>query len=82
MLCELANSYKVEALRLRAVLSGFRQSLQSCTDPELRSEYRHKIAVITDIQRQCYELAELCKRYYDRDYYRNPGYTSNGWGGD
>ena len=76
-LYDLAAVYRAEALRQRAIMARLRAQRKAARSAAERAEIVHLIAVHGAIQTQCYDLAELCERYYDRDYYRNPKYTMN-----
>lgn len=76
-LSEMAAAYRAEALRQRAIMARLRTRRKATRSAAERAEIVHLIAIHGAIQTQCYDLAELCERYYDRDYYRNPKYTFN-----
>ena len=76
-LYDLAAVYRAEALRQRAIMARLRTRRKAARSAAERAEIAHSIAIHGAIQTQCYELAVLCERYYDRDYYRNPKYTMN-----
>ena len=75
MLQELAVGYLHAAGLLRERLSQLRRALKCCDDPQERAALRHRIAVLAQMQNQCYELAELTAHYYERGFYRNERYT-------
>lgn len=76
-LSEMAVVYRAEALRQRAIMARLRAQRKAARSAAERAEIVHLIAIHGAIQTQCYDLAELCERYYDRAYYRNPKYTFN-----
>lgn len=76
-LAEIAAGYYAEALRLRVVIGQLRARRKTAYSAEQRAALGHEIAVIAGVQEQCYALAELCEKYYERGYYRNPRYTMN-----
>lgn len=76
-LSEMAAAYRAEALRQRAIMVRLRAQRKAARSAAERAEIVHLIAIHGAIQTQCYDLAELCERYYDRAYYRNPKYTMN-----
>lgn len=76
-LSEMAAAYRAEALRQRAIMARLRAQRKAARSAAERAEIVHLIAIHGAIQTQCYDLAELCERYYDRAYYRNPKYTMN-----
>ena len=76
-LSEMAAVYRAEARRQRAIMARLRAQRKAARSAAERAEIVHLIAVHGAIQTQCYDLAELCERYYDRAYYRNPKYTMN-----
>lgn len=72
---ELSEGYLQSALLLRLRLSELRRAAAAEEDPEARAGLRHRIAVLTKMQTQCYELAALTAHYYERGFYRNERYT-------
>lgn len=76
-LFEMAAVYRAEARRQRAIMARLRAQRKAARSAAERAEIVHLIAIHGAIQTQCYDLAELCERYYDRAYYRNPKYTFN-----
>lgn len=74
-LAELSGGYLSTALLLRERLRTLRQRLRAADCPAERAALRHSIAVLSEIQTQCYELAELTAHYYERGFYRNEKYT-------
>lgn len=76
-LSEMAAVYRAEARRQRAIMARLRAQRKAARSAAERAEIVHLIAIHGAIQTQCYDLTELCERYYDRAYYRNPKYTMN-----
>lgn len=76
-LFDMAAAYRAEARRQRAIMARLRAQRKAARSAAERAEIVHLIAIHGAIQTQCYDLAELCERYYDRAYYRNPKYTFN-----
>lgn len=76
-LFDMAVAYRDEARRQRAIMARLRTRRKAARSAAERAEIVHLIAIHGAIQTQCYDLAELCERYYDRAYYRNPKYTFN-----
>lgn len=74
-LCELSVGYEQTAAILKNRLRQLRQALSAEIDPQKRAALRHEIAFYSEILTQCYDLAELTKRYYERGYKRNEKYT-------
>lgn len=74
-LAELSAGYLEAAIPLRKRLQYLRAVLKGCNDPCRRAELRHEIGFLAQMLTQCYELAELTARYYERSYYRNENYT-------
>lgn len=74
-LAALSEGYLDAALLLRARLSQLRQAVKCCPDAQGRAALRHRIATLSAMQTQCYELAELTAHYYERGYFRNERYT-------
>lgn len=74
-LLELSRCYEEAALPLRARLHQLRSKLAVAKDPEEIWLLKRRIAELTPILAQMYELAELTAHYYDRGYYRDRKYT-------
>lgn len=74
-LAEISADYAAEALRLRGRLRELRKAFRAADDPIERGRLRVEISQLTRIQAQCYELAELCRHYYDAGFYRSPRFT-------
>ena len=74
-LCELSRGYLETAALLKNRLHNVRKALKLEEDPEERAAMRHELAELGAILTQCYDLAELTKRYYERGYKRNDKYT-------
>ena len=70
----LSDGYLQAALLLRHRLSALRRALRDAPDAQERASLRHRIAVLTAMQTQCYELAELTTHYYERSFYRDEKY--------
>ena len=71
----LSDGYLQAALLLRRRLSALRRALRDAPDAQERVSLRHRIAVLTAMQTQCYELAALTAHYYERSFYRSEKYT-------
>ena len=74
-LSELSGGYLSTALLLRARLRELRLALRAAETPQQRAALRHSIAMLSEIQTQCYELASLTAHYYERGFYRSEKYT-------
>lgn len=71
----LSDGYLHAALLLRHRLSALRRALRDAPNAQERATLRHRIAVLTAMQTQCYELAALTAHYYEKGFYRNEKYT-------
>ena len=74
-LTEIAQGYCDAAEPLRARLKELRQALKQADDPEEVWHLKRGIAELTPMLTQCNALAVLCRRYYERGYYRDETYT-------
>ena len=72
---ELSKCYEAAAVPLRARLHQLRVMLAGAEDPEEIWHIKRRIAELTPMLTEMYELAELTARYYERGYYRNEKYT-------
>ena len=72
---ELSSGYLTAGYLLRDRMSLLRRRLRQSEDAQDRASLRPRLAVLSQMQRQCYELAELTAHYYERSYYRNERYT-------
>lgn len=78
LLSDMAEVYAAEGRRIGARLAALRRLRRAEIDAERRAEIAHQIAVLGGIQSDCYAIAQVCARYYERGYYRDPRYTFNG----
>lgn len=74
-LTELSLSYETSAALLRNRISSLRAKASRSEDPEEVFRLKRRIADLTPMLTQMYELAELTARYYERGYWRNEKYT-------
>ena len=74
-LMEIAQGYCDAAEPLRTRLKELRQALKQAEDPEEIWHLKRRIAELTPMLTQCNALAVLCRRYYERGYYRDETYT-------
>ena len=77
-LSELSGQYRAAADKLRARMGDIRKELSTATDPEEIWQLKQRIKELTPILTEMNKLAELTERYYDRGYYRDEQYTTNG----
>lgn len=74
-LAELSPLYEESAALLRRRLHELRSALRQTDDPEEIWRIKRRIADLTPMLTEMYELAELTARYYERGYYRSAKYT-------
>ena len=74
-LAELSEGYRAAAVPLRIRLRELRGLLNLAEDPEEIWRIKRRIAELTPMLTEMYELAELTAHYYDRGYYRSEKYT-------
>ena len=72
---EISRGYKESAALISARLSRLRKELAKARDPEEVWHLQRRIAELTPMLTEMYELAELTERYYERGYYRSEKYT-------
>ena len=71
-LYQISFTYRADAAVLRTRISELRAAARAAQD---REEAERLIAELQVLRRQSSELAELTKRYYERNYHRDERYT-------
>ena len=74
-LAQIGGLYRASAEPLRKRLKELRAALKTTEDPEQIWHLKRRIAELTPMLTQCNALAVLCRRYYERGYYRDETYT-------
>ena len=74
-LVDLSEDYAAEAVRLRRTLRELRQQRKRSESAEERGLLAVQIGWMNKQLGEMRKLAELCRRYYEPDYYRDPDYT-------
>lgn len=74
-LVEISEVYAAEAARLRRVLRELRQQRKRSDSATERAGLTVQIGWKRKQLSEAQKLAELCKRYYEPGYYRDPDYT-------
>ena len=64
-----------DAAVLRTRISELRAAARAAQDREEAERLKRRIAELQVLRRQSSELAELTKRYYERNYHRDERYT-------
>lgn len=72
---ELAQGYEYSAGLLRDRLSLLRRELKQAKNPKVIFDLKRRIADLTPMLTQMNELAEHCRRYYERGYRPNPKFA-------
>ncbi len=72
---EISREYLASATLLRDRLRQLRQQIAVSSDPDEIWHLKRRIAELSPILTQMYELAELTDRYYERGYHRDEKYT-------
>ena len=72
---QMSKDYRAAAVLLRQRLAWLRRELKKTDDPEEVWHLKRRIADLTPMLTEMYELAELTARYYERGYYRDKKYT-------
>lgn len=72
---EISLCYREAAALLRVQLRRLRKELETAEGQEEIWHLKRRIAELTPILTQMYELADLTEHYYDRGYHRNEKYT-------
>lgn len=67
-LYQISFTYRADAAELRA-------AARAAQDREEAERLKRRIAELQVLRRQSSELAELTKRYYERNYHRDERYT-------
>lgn len=75
---ELSGQYRAAAETLRARLAELRKTLNQTADPKEVWIINRRIAELTPLLTEMNALTELTEHYYDRGYYRDEQYTTNG----
>ena len=71
-LYQISFTYRADAAVLRTRISELRAAARAAQD---REGLKRRIAELQVLRRQSSELAELTKRYYERNYHRDERYT-------
>ena len=72
---QMSKDYRTAATLLRQRLAWLRRALKKADNPEEIWHLKRRIAELTPMLTEMYELAELTARYYERGYYRDKKYT-------
>ena len=74
-LYQISFTYRADAAVLRTRISELRAAARAAQDREEAERLKRRIAELQVLRRQSSELAELTKRYYERNYHRDERYT-------
>lgn len=74
-LYQISFTYRADAAVLRTRISELRAAARAAQDREEAERLKRRIAELRVLRRQSSELAELTKRYYERNYHRDERYT-------
>ena len=74
-LYQISFTYRADAAVLRTRISELRAAARAAQDREEAERLKRRIADLQVLRRQSSELAELTKRYYERNYHRDERYT-------
>ncbi len=74
-LYQISFIYRADAAVLRTRISELRAAAKAAQDREEAEHLKRRIADLQVLRRQSSELAELTKRYYERNYHRDERYT-------
>ena len=74
-LYQMSFVYREDALRFRMRITVLREQAKAAPTKEERERLKRRILELQQLQRQSRELAELAKRYYERNYHRDERYT-------
>ena len=72
-LYQISFTYRADAAVPR--ISELRAAARAAQDREEAERLKRRIAELQVLRRQSNELAELTKRYYERNYHRDERYT-------
>lgn len=72
---DMSYMYAEDAVRFRMRITALRQMAKAATTEEEARKIRQRIADLQVLVRQSRELAVLTRRYYERGYHKDEGYT-------
>lgn len=67
--------YSLDAMLFRERIADLRRKMKATSDPVKQAQYKRRIADLQVLVRQSRELAVLTRRYYERGYHKDEGYT-------
>lgn len=76
-LAEIAPFYEEEMIKRRTLLTELRRAFRNAPS-EKRCMLRFEITRNEQVYKQARALEELCRRYYEPDFWRPPDFTMNG----
>jgi|GEM_PF-4656021 hypothetical protein len=76
-LWEMSLEYKYTAATISKVLKLMRKELKETDDPDRRCVLSHRIYTLTVALSNMNAMAEMCERYYDRNYHAPAQYSLN-----
>lgn len=74
---EMSLEYKYAAATISEVLKPMRKELKETADPDRRDALSHRIYTLTIVLSNMNAMAEMCERYYDRNYHAPAKYSFN-----
>ena len=74
-LYQMSYTYRADAAQFRARIHELRVVMKAAETREQAAAVKRRIAELQVLRRQSSELAELTKRYYERNYHRDEKYT-------
>lgn len=74
---EMALEYKYAADTISEVLKPMRKEYKTTDDPDRRNELAHRIYELQAVLANMHAMAEMCERYYDRNYHAPAKYSFN-----
>lgn len=72
---DMSYMYEVDACIFRERISELRARMKGTADPVEQAKCKRRIADLQVLVRQSRELAVLTRRYYERGYHKDEGYT-------
>ena len=74
-LYKISFTYRADVVVWRMCVGGLCAAAWTAQDREEAERLKRRIAELQVLRRQSSELAELTKRYYERNYHRDERYT-------
>lgn len=74
---EMSLEYTYTAATISKVLKPMRKEFKETDDPDRRAVLKHRIYELSVVLYNMQAMAEMCERYYDRNYHAPAQYSLN-----